>query len=121
MDRHLAIGPWVGGDLRRRPDEPDDSLERVSAVDELGSRGAEFTVDPVPREGPVPDLRLVGEGGGERSLPADAVTRRRSIVEQEQVPPPVVRVPRRADGDAVAVTFHDPVRREGVDVGRPDE
>jgi hypothetical protein len=120
-DDHLPVLARMRPYLRRLGDEADGLLDVVPADAELFASRAGRAVDAVPREGPVAHARLVAELGLEEPLPTRAVPGGGRIFEQEQVPPVVRRVARRAHQEIAVALLHDPLERQRVEVRRPDE
>ncbi len=120
-DLDLGVRTGVGGELRRRGDEPDVAFDGVAAQLELCVGVALRAVGAIPVEGTVTDLRRLGERGRERRLPALSVAGLGRVVEDEQVALPVAGMARRADDEVVSLAGHRPVIREDVDERLDDE
>jgi hypothetical protein len=87
----------MGLDVARTGDQSDALLDVVAPGRKLLTRGTKDTVCPVPRERPMPHPRLVAKDLSKQCLPSKRIARKRSIVEEQEVAPEMLRVARGPD------------------------
>jgi hypothetical protein len=119
--RDLAVLAGMGADVLASRDKADRLLEPVAAREEVLAGVAQLTVERVPGQGDVAHRRLVRELAREEALPAIGVAGERRRVEQQVVAPPMGRVAGRAHHEIAVATLEHTVKRQHVDVRRPDE
>src|SRR4051794_4287455 len=120
-DGHLSVLARMRAHRSRSRDKTDALLDVVAAGHELLPSPTQRTVGPVPGERSMPDARLGGELAAEERLPAGPVTRRWSVVEQEQVPPVERRVLWRAHHHVSVSPLDDPIEGQHVEISRPNQ